>query len=165
MLATDEKTGRDVRSLITLTTSVLLALGIAAGAGTVANVREAKSAGPALPTPVVVDTDMSTDDVLALLYLLQRPGLDVRAVTVSGTGLAHCPAGARNALELLALTGHGDVPVACGRPTPLSGFNQFPAPWRAAADAFFGLELPPALRDVDHRSAVDARWSGRQSAR
>lgn len=144
-----------MRSLITLTTSVLLALGIAAGAGTVANVREAKSAGPALPTPVVVDTDMSTDDVLALLYLLQRPDLDVRAVTVSGTGLAHCPAGARNALELLALTGHGDVPVACGRPTPLSGFNQFPAPWRAAADAFFGLELPPALRDVDHGSAVD----------
>ena len=39
------------------------------------------------PTPVVVDTDMSTDDVLALLYLLGRRDVDVRAVAVSGTGI------------------------------------------------------------------------------
>ena len=70
----------------------------------------------AAPTPVVVDTDMSTDDVLALLYLLGRRDVDVRAVAVSGTGIADCPAGARNAQALLASAGRGDLPVGCGRP-------------------------------------------------
>ena len=50
--------------------------------------------------PVVGDTDMSTDDVLALRYLLGRRDVDVRAVAVSGTGIADCPAGARNAQAL-----------------------------------------------------------------
>src|SRR4051794_41654733 len=72
---------------------------------------------PAAPprTPVVVDTDLGPDDAIALLYLLSRRDLDVRAVAVSGAGLVHCPAGARRALELLAAAGYPRVPVACGR--------------------------------------------------
>jgi inosine-uridine nucleoside N-ribohydrolase len=76
-------------------------------------------------TPVVVDTDLSTDDVIALMYVLNRPDLDVRAVAVSGTGLARCPLGARHARELLALAGRPDVPVGCGRDDPLEGFDAF----------------------------------------
>ena len=97
-------------------------------------------------TPVVVDTDMSTDDIVALLYVASSPAFDLKAVAVSGTGLTTCPAGARNALQLLALAGRADVPVACGRAAPLAGANQFPVEWRTRADAFFGLELPPAAR-------------------
>lgn len=100
----------------------------------------------AAPTPVVVDTDMSTDDVLALLYLLGRRDVDVRAVAVSGTGIADCPAGARNARALLASVGRGDLPVGCGRPDPLAGANGFPPEWRARADELFGLKLPAAPR-------------------
>jgi hypothetical protein len=47
------------------------------------------------PAPVIVDTDMGSDEIMALAYLLKRPGLDIRAVTVEGTGLAHGPAGAQ----------------------------------------------------------------------
>lgn len=93
--------------------------------------------------PVVVDTDMSTDDAIALLYLLEKPTVDVRAVAVSGTGLVHCPQGARNALQLIALTGRTDIPVACGRDLPLAGTNALPDDWRAAADGLFGVKLPP----------------------
>ena len=75
---------------------------------------------------VIVDTDMSSDDVIALLYLLEDKGVDVRAVTVAGTGLVHRPQGGRNALELLALAGRTDVPVACGRGEPLAGLNAVP---------------------------------------
>lgn len=114
------------------------------------------SAGAAVaPTPVVVDTDMSTDDVLALLYLVRRFDVDLRAVTVSGTGLTRCPPGARNALDLLALAHRSDVPVACGLAEPLAGFDQFPAEWRGGADALFGLLLPPSARAPDGRGAVE----------
>jgi pyrimidine-specific ribonucleoside hydrolase len=93
--------------------------------------------------PVVVDTDLSSDDVVALLYLLESPKVEVRAVAVSGTGLVECPAGARNALQLVALVGRSDVPVGCGRDTPLAGLRSLPDEWRSAADAMFGLTLPP----------------------
>lgn len=36
--------------------------------------------------PVAIDTDVGSDDVMAILYLLSRPDVDVRAITVSGTG-------------------------------------------------------------------------------
>jgi inosine-uridine nucleoside N-ribohydrolase len=95
-------------------------------------------------TPVVVDTDLSTDDVIALMYVLNRPDLDVRAVAVSGTGLARCPLGARHARELLALAGHPGVPVGCGRDDPLEGFDAFAPEWRDQADITFGVRLPSA---------------------
>jgi inosine-uridine nucleoside N-ribohydrolase len=113
-------------------------------------------------TPVVVDTDFSSDDILALLYLLERRDVDVRAVAVSGTGLVHCPVGARHARALLALEHRARVPVGCGRADPLAGFNSFPVEWRDRADAFFGLRLPdagaPRARAVDvlHRAIAGA---------
>jgi pyrimidine-specific ribonucleoside hydrolase len=93
---------------------------------------------------VVVDTDMGLDDTLALLFLASRPDVAIRAVTVVGDGLAHCDPGVRNARALLSLTGHGDVPVACGGRRPLLGSNAFPDEWRASADDLYALDLPPA---------------------
>ena len=115
----------------------------------------AAGCGGRAPTPLVVDTDMSTDDVLALLYVARSPSLDLRAVTVSGTGLTTCPAGARNVLQLLAVAGRPDVPVACGRTAPLAGANQFPVEWRARADALFGLELPRVSGRASPGGAVE----------
>lgn len=100
-------------------------------------------------TPLIVDTDLSSDDALALLYLAQDPDVDLRAVTVAGTGLVHCPDGARIALELLAVASRSEVPVACGAERPLEGFNAVPPDWRSAADGLFGLTLPPARRDAE----------------
>ena len=53
------------------------------------------------PVPVIVDTDMSSDDIMALCYLLERPDLSVQAITVEGTGVAHGPAGARQIADRL----------------------------------------------------------------
>ena len=106
-------------------------------------------------TPVVVDTDMGPDDALALLFLVARRDVDVRAVAVSGTGLARCPAGAEHALKLLAAAGRPEIPVACGRDQPLAGFNAFPPEWRDPADAFFGVPLPPVGARPDPRGAVE----------
>lgn len=48
---------------------------------------------PGASRAVIIDTDMGADEIMAILYLLQRPDVQVRAITVAGTGLAHCAAG------------------------------------------------------------------------
>jgi pyrimidine-specific ribonucleoside hydrolase len=105
--------------------------------------------------PVIIDTDMAPDDWLAILYLLQNPGVEVRAITVTGTGEAHCGPGTRNALDLLALAGCPDVPVACGRATPLAGDHAFPDFWRDLVDNLAGLALPPSPHSPAGVPAVD----------
>jgi inosine-uridine nucleoside N-ribohydrolase len=94
------------------------------------------------PRDVVVDTDLGADDAVALVYLLRRPEVRVRAVTVSGTGLVHCPRGAAVARAVLALAGRSEVPVACGR-TSAPGGHPLPAAWRVDADHAGGLRVAP----------------------
>ena len=117
---------------------------------------------PATPRPtpnaaardVIIDTDMAVDDWLAILFLLGRREVDVRAITVTGTGEAHCAPGVQNALALLNLAGAPEIPVACGRETPLEGEHTFPEPWRERVDSLLGIDLP--LPDVpDAGSAPD----------
>ena len=104
--------------------------------------------------PVVIDTDMAADDWLAILYLLGRSDVDVRAITVAGTGEAHCVAGTRNALDLVALAGRPEIPVACGRQTPLEGDHAFPIEWRERVDDLLGLKLPENSTEISDESAV-----------
>jgi pyrimidine-specific ribonucleoside hydrolase len=102
---------------------------------------------------VVFDTDLAFDDIMALLYLLRRDDVAIDAVTVTGTGEAHCDPGVRNAQALLALGGSPDTPVACGRETPLEGDNAFPDEWRVAVDDLSSLDLPAASGEPDPRGA------------
>lgn len=102
--------------------------------------------------PVIIDTDMGSDDWMAILHTLNNPDLSVKAVTVTGTGLAYCDAGVRIALGLLALADYGDVPVSCWTEKPLMGDNAFPAEWRTDMAAAEALGLPeggePAEQDA-----------------
>ncbi len=93
-------------------------------------------------TAVVIDSDGAFDDLKAILFLLERPDVDILALTMSGTGVAHCPAGAENVSAVLERVGAPDIPVACGRTTPLVGDNEAPTIWRAGADGLGGVELP-----------------------
>jgi pyrimidine-specific ribonucleoside hydrolase len=97
---------------------------------------------PSTARPVLVDTDVAPDDVMALAYLAARPHVDLVAVTVSGTGEARCADGVRVVRAVLERLGQPGVPVACGRDTPLVGDHAFPAPWRDFVASGFGLDLP-----------------------
>jgi pyrimidine-specific ribonucleoside hydrolase len=105
--------------------------------------------------PVIIDTDMAADDWMAILYLLNRPDVSVAAITVSGTGEAHCEPGIKNAMSLTALAGQPDIPVSCGRTTPLQGDHGFPPDWRTRVDALAGLTLQSNPASVTPQSAVD----------
>lgn len=105
--------------------------------------------------PVIIDTDMAADDWMAILYLLNRPDVSVAAITVSGTGEAHCEPGIQNAMSLAALAGHPDIPVSCGRTTPLQGDHAFPQDWRTGVDDLAGLTLPGNPASPAPQSATD----------
>lgn len=119
-------------------------------------------------TPVVVDTDMGQDDMMALLFLLQRPDVRVDAITVTGTGLAHCDPGVGIALSLLDVAGADDVPVACGPEQPLPGehraVNAFPDEWREATDDAYGIELAPSDRRPSDLAAPELLRAAAASA-
>jgi pyrimidine-specific ribonucleoside hydrolase len=83
--------------------------------------------------PVIIDTDMSFDDYVALLYLLQHPAIDVRALTVVN-GVVHVKPGVVNARRLLALVDRKDIPVAGGPDRPTTGDHEFSGSWRTIFD-------------------------------
>jgi inosine-uridine nucleoside N-ribohydrolase len=103
----------------------------------------------------VVDTDLAADDLVALAFLLSSPHAEVRAITVSGTGEVRCPAGLEVISGLLELTDQAEIPVACGRSTPLAGDREFPREWRDASDVAWGVELPNGAPPSAGTTAVE----------
>lgn len=134
-----------------LSSAILLSLLLAAC--------DSEEVEPVLRTPVVIDTDMGTDDAMAILFLLRRPEVEVKAITVTGAGLAHCEPGVRNALRLLTLAQAPAIPVACGRTTPLRGSHAFPEEWRQAADTLNGISLPEPQGAASASTAVQVLTS------
>ena len=90
----------------------------------------------------------------ALLYLLEEPSVEIEAITVSGTGLVHCPVGVANVAGLVALAARARaIPIACGPAKPVAGDRGFPDDWRTQADGRYGGilpsgEAPPASGDA-----------------
>jgi pyrimidine-specific ribonucleoside hydrolase len=102
---------------------------------------------------VIIDTDMAVDDWMAILYLLYRKDVNVRAITVTGAGEAHCDAGVQNALGLITLAQHFPIPVACGPEIPLQGNHAFPQGWRDFVDGLAGQALSAS---VNPGAGIDA---------
>jgi inosine-uridine nucleoside N-ribohydrolase len=102
------------------------------------------------PRPVIIDTDMTSDDWMATLYLLNNPDFSVKAITVTGTGWAFCDAGVRAALGLVALANYGDIPVSCWRDNPLlGGDNPVNPDYRTSMDSLKSLGLPEGGQPSD----------------
>jgi pyrimidine-specific ribonucleoside hydrolase len=91
---------------------------------------------------VILDVDTSGDDIMAILYLLAQPDVDIKAITIVH-GVSDVEMGAEIVLRILALTGHGDIPVVKGADVPMEGSNAFPGKWQPPVDHPFGLALPP----------------------
>lgn len=101
---------------------------------------------PAGSIPLLIDTDVAPDDLVAIAVLLASPSVEIRAITVSGTGEAHCDAGVDVVLRLLERLEAPAIDVTCGRETPIAGDHAFPDPWRDGADGGSALDLPSTSR-------------------
>ena len=64
------------------------------------------------PRPVIIDTDMDTDDQMAVAYLLGEPSIEVKAITVLADGWSNQWSGVQNAMRLTEFFGQPDIPVA-----------------------------------------------------
>ncbi|MEM1112511.1 MAG: nucleoside hydrolase [Pseudomonadota bacterium] len=114
------------------------------------------AAGAQAKTPVIFDNDMAIDDWATLLFLAREPSIELIAVTVAGSGEAHCAPGVSNALALLHLADPAmDVPVSCGDEVPLDGYFVFPQAWQDDMDILSGVDVPRSPRSADTRHAVD----------
>ncbi len=94
---------------------------------------------------VLIDTDVDFDDYMAMLYLLKHPAIDVRGITVTGTGDAHLTPGVNNVSNMLTLLNDRDtlnIPVARGAKAPMIYSNTFPGDARNAADLHYEAPFP-----------------------
>jgi purine nucleosidase len=93
--------------------------------------------------PLIVDCDTGIDDTLALAYLLADGRSDLVAVTtVSGNTSA--AQAARNTLDVLALAGRPEIPVAVGAHHPLNGVFGGGAPRAHGRNGIGEVVLPPS---------------------
>jgi inosine-uridine nucleoside N-ribohydrolase len=116
--------------------------------------------------PLVIDTDMAADDVTAIASLLRDPTVEILAITVTGTGEAHCPGGMFVARSIVTMLQAEPIPVACGRSTPLGDAAAFPDEWRTRADAGNGIDLvqPSYLPESDDASDLLIRLATDQAS-
>lgn len=102
---------------------------------------------------VLLDVDTGIDDALALVYLLSRPEVGIRAITCTAGNVGARQVAVNN-LALLELCGRSGVEVAIGAEVPL----EIPLVTTEETHGPQGIgyaELPPPEQAVSERHAVD----------
>jgi purine nucleosidase len=102
---------------------------------------------------LLMDVDTGIDDALALVYLLSRPEVQIRAITCTA-GNVGARQVARNNLALLELCGKAGIEVATGAEVPL----QIPLVTTEETHGPQGIgyaELPAPAQGISPRHAVD----------
>ena len=106
---------------------------------------------------LVIDTDPGVDDAMAILMALASPELDVLGLTTV-FGNAGTEITTQNALRLLEIGGHRDIPVARGVDAPLTTAYLGPVPQVHGHNGLGDAPVaPPAGKPVDE-SAADFLW-------
>ena len=101
---------------------------------------------------IVIDTDTSSDDAIALVLAVREPSVDVRAVTVVA-GNVPLDLAVRNAIVTLDLAGGAEIPLHAGRDRPLVRPLDT-AQFVHGADGMGGAELPEPSRAATSDDAV-----------
>ncbi len=96
-----------------------------------------------MTNPFYYDCDTGIDDALSLTYLVTSPSVDLLGVG-SVSGNVDSAIAARNCLDLLALLGRSDIPVAVGAHNPLVGTFDGGAPQVHGDNGIGNIALPAA---------------------
>ncbi|KAL6619255.1 hypothetical protein ACP70R_034394 [Stipagrostis hirtigluma subsp. patula] len=98
--------------------AAVLFFAVVSAAATAGGAGAAWAAAAAAPAPrrILVDTDMDTDDVLALLYILKhnRSEFDVKAITINANQWSDAGHAVDHLYDILHMMGRDDIPVGVG---------------------------------------------------
>jgi purine nucleosidase len=106
-----------------------------------------------MPRTFLIDTDVASDDAVALIMALRAPDVRVVAITTVA-GNVDVQQATRNALYTVELCGAG-VPVYTGTEKPLLRAHQS-ATWFHGVDGFGDHNYPPPRQSPGELHAVDA---------
>jgi inosine-uridine nucleoside N-ribohydrolase len=104
------------------------------------------NSGDVKPRRLIIDTDPGVDDAFAIMMTLGTPELHVEAVT-SVAGNIPIEVTTKNALDLLALCGRSDIPVARGDASPLVRRLQV-ASYAHGDDGLLGVSIPASKAKI-----------------
>lgn len=105
--------------------------------------------------PLIHDHDGNYDDLLAMMYVAKHPLFDLKASTLSTTGLATPHGGPPNTLAVADLLGIPSLPVSYGHPHSLSPVATFPLEWRVGLDSFFDrMLITPVTHTHNHTNRL-----------
>ncbi|MBM6828348.1 nucleoside hydrolase [Anaerotignum lactatifermentans] len=106
---------------------------------------------------LILDLDTGIDDSMALAYAVESS--DFELIGVTGTyGNVYTEVGAQNALNVLQVLGHSDVPVYCGAKHSLHTERYLRHEISAKIHGENGVgdvDLPMASRPIEEKKAVD----------
>ena len=94
---------------------------------------------------LIIDTDMSTDDLMAIPDLLNRRGIEIIGITATWNWRASPVARSYERLAITAVSwkSYPGIPVSYGDEQPTDGYFSFPEEWRAGLLIFsMVLRLP-----------------------
>jgi len=106
-----------------------------------------------MPRPFLIDTDVASDDAVALIMALRAPDVRVVAITTVA-GNVEVQQATRNALYTVELCG-ADVPVYAGSEKPLLREHES-ATWFHGEDGLGDHNYPPPRKPPGNNHAVDA---------
>lgn len=92
-----------------------------------------------MSTSIIIDSDIGSDDYMAIAYLLSRPEITIEAITVVH-GLTDVNLGARNTRKLLYLIHEAQVhhiPIYIGENDPIGEPRPFPDAWKHTSHTIF----------------------------
>lgn len=113
-------------------------------------------ASHAFARPMIIDTDVGVDDVIAMLYLLHQNQVEVKSITVESDGNAHALPAWRNTLAILVLENKKQIPVGVGSTHPLSGHHHFTQAVYDASDTLAGTaKFLPIIHSKQQMNAVN----------
>jgi uridine nucleosidase len=106
-----------------------------------------------MATKILIDTDPGIDDTMAILFALRSPELEVVGLTTvfGNTNITNT---SQNALRLVELEGHGDIPVAMGAGNPLINPIASLGEFVHGPDGMGGINPPPPAGKVQSISAA-----------
>ncbi len=103
---------------------------------------------------IIFDDDGSRDGMVALLYLLNDPNIEIEAITVS-YGEAHPAIYAQHIGRVLDELGIQDIPIGAGQDGPLAPATAFPDWLRELSDKFWDYQVPNAEKTYTIQNAPE----------